>query len=120
MKYHFLLAIAILLNCLSLILLKKALFNSYDNFTALAKLSSWISIFTNGLILLSILAFAIAAIAWIISLTKIDLSLAYPTTSLSYVIIAIASYYLFGEVIPLQRWIGIMIIIFGVIIMFHN
>jgi multidrug transporter EmrE-like cation transporter len=120
LKYYCLLLISILLNCSSLILLKKGILIGHNYINALNKLSSWIHLLTNGYILLSIFIFGAGAIIWMLSLTKFDLSPAYPASSISYVVIAIASYYLFGETIPFHRWLGIGIIIFGVIVMFQK
>ena len=119
-KYYLLLAVSILFNCASLVLLKRGALLSGDFFSNINKLNSWIHLLVNGYVLLSILFFAISAITWIITLTKLDLSLAYPAVSTSYIIIAIASYYFFQEAIPLQRWLGIGIIVVGVIVMFQR
>ena len=54
-------------------------------------------------------------IAWVFILRKIELSVAYPFLSISFVIILIFSYYLFGEQIPPQKVIGTFFIIAGVI-----
>lgn len=120
LKYYFLLAISILLNCASLVLLKKGALVSGDFFSNINKLHSWIHLLTNGYVILSVFLFALGAIAWIMTLTKLDLSLAYPAVSASYIIVAIASYYLFHEAIPPQRWLGIGIIVVGVIVMFQR
>ena len=84
------------------------------------KLENWYHLLTNGYVLLSIVFFVLSAITWIITLTKIDLSLAYPAVSISFIIVALASYHLFHEAISLQRWFGIGIVIVGVIVMFHK
>jgi len=120
MKYYLLLAISILFNCTSLVLLKKGTFIGYDFFSNIKKISSWVDLFTNSYFLLSILFFVFGAVTWVITLTKLDLSLAYPAVSISYIIVAIASYYLFHEAITLNRLLGIGIIILGVIIMFKK
>ena len=119
-KYYFLLAISILLNCASLVLLKKGALMSGDFFSNINKFYSWINLFANGYVILSVFLFAFGAITWIITLTKLDLSVAYPAVSISYIIVAIASFYLFQEAIPFQRWLGIGIIVLGVIVMFQK
>ena len=55
-------------------------------------------------------------IAWVFILRKIELSVAYPFLSISFVIILIFSYYLFGEQITFQKIIGTFFIIGGVIL----
>ena len=54
-------------------------------------------------------------IAWVFILRKVELSVAYPLLSTSFVIILIFSYYLFGEQISFQKVIGTFFIIGGVI-----
>lgn len=51
---------------------------------------------------------------WMIVLTKVELSLAYPLLSINYVLILLGARYLFKEKIPLQRWLGVFIILIGV------
>lgn len=57
--------------------------------------------------------FATATIVWLYILSKEDISKVYPIQSLSYVAIAILSLIFFKEHIPMTRWCGILIIIFG-------
>ena len=54
-------------------------------------------------------------IIWVFILRRIELSVAYPLLSTSFVIILIFSYYLFGEQIPPLKVIGTFFIIAGVI-----
>ena len=54
---------------------------------------------------------------WIIGLSRVDVSVAYPMLSLGYVVNAFAAWYLFGEVLSMQRLIGIGIILIGVAIL---
>jgi multidrug transporter EmrE-like cation transporter len=51
---------------------------------------------------------------WIVALSKVPVSVAYPMLSVGYVVNAIAAWYLFGEVISAQKLAGIAVIIFGV------
>jgi len=50
-------------------------------------------------------------------LSRVDVSIAYPMLSLGYVVNAIAAWYLFGEVLSVQRLIGIGIILIGVVVL---
>ena len=54
-------------------------------------------------------------IIWVFILRRIELSVAYPLLSTSFVIVLIFSYYLFGEQIPPLKVIGTFFIIAGVI-----
>ncbi len=119
-KYYVSLGTSILCNCASLILLKKGLSTMPDFAEKIGKLSSWIELLTSGYVMAGILLFGISFITWVISLTKIDLSLAYPTVSSTYIIVAIAGYYLFNEQVSVWRWAGIGLIMAGIIVMYRK
>jgi drug/metabolite transporter (DMT)-like permease len=51
---------------------------------------------------------------WITVLSKVDLSVAFPTGSTSYIIVAVLSMVFLGEQISPYRWSGIVLIIIGI------
>jgi multidrug transporter EmrE-like cation transporter len=51
---------------------------------------------------------------WLIVLSKLELSFAYPILALSYCLVPVLSCYFFGEQVPMMRWVGIAIICVGV------
>jgi drug/metabolite transporter (DMT)-like permease len=53
---------------------------------------------------------------WITVLSKIDLSVAIPVASFSYITIPLISIIFFGEKITILRWLGIGFIILGVVL----
>lgn len=53
---------------------------------------------------------------WIVALSKVEVSIAYPMLSIGYVVNAIAAWYLFDEIITVQKMVGIFTIIVGVYI----
>jgi len=55
-------------------------------------------------------------VVWVIGLSKVPVSIAYPMLSIGYVINAAAAYYLLGEAVTPMRFVGIGIIILGVFI----
>jgi len=61
-----------------------------------------------------ILCYGVSVIVWIIGLSRVPVSIAYPMLSLGYVVNAIAAHYLFGESVTIARWLGIGFIIVGV------
>ena len=65
-------------------------------------------------VFMGIMSFAISSIFWLVVLSRIDLSMAYPLVSIAYIVTAIFSYYFFKEHITLIRWIGIITICLGV------
>jgi multidrug transporter EmrE-like cation transporter len=58
--------------------------------------------------------YGVSLIVWILGLSRVPVSIAYPILSLGYVINAIAAHYLLGESVTLSRWLGIGFIILGV------
>jgi drug/metabolite transporter (DMT)-like permease len=59
----------------------------------------------------------ISVVVWILGLSRVDVTIAYPMLSLGYVVNAFLAWYLFGEVLTLQRLIGIAIILIGVLVL---
>ena len=61
--------------------------------------------------------YVLSVVVWIVGLSRVDVSIAYPMLSLGYVVNAFAAWYLFGEVLSMQRLIGIGIILIGVAVL---
>jgi drug/metabolite transporter (DMT)-like permease len=66
------------------------------------------------LVTLGLVVYLSGTFFWLISLSRVDLSFAYPFASLNYVLILIISWWLLGEQISLTRLIGVVVICFGV------
>jgi multidrug transporter EmrE-like cation transporter len=60
--------------------------------------------------------YGISVVVWIVGLSKIPVSIAYPMLSVGYVVNAVAAHYLFGETLSAMRLVGIGIIILGVFV----
>ena len=61
--------------------------------------------------------YVISVAVWVVGLSRVDVSIAYPMLSLGYVVNAFAAWYLFGEVLSVQRLVGIGIILIGVVVL---
>lgn len=68
------------------------------------------------LFLLGAICYGAATLSWIAVLSRLPLSLAYPLQSLTYVVVALAAWQLFGEAVPPSRWIGVGIILVGAVV----
>lgn len=55
-----------------------------------------------------------SVVVWLLVLSRVQVSYAYPMLSIGYVVNAVAAYYLFGEPMSSLRVMGIFIIIAGV------
>ena len=69
---------------------------------------------TQGYFITGVIFYGVSLIVWILGLSRVPVSIAYPMLSLGYVINAIAAHYLFGEMVTVTRWLGIGFIILGV------
>lgn len=63
-----------------------------------------------------LICYAAGAIAYILLLTRVNLSIAGPSIALSYVFSVLLGYFVFREAISVQRVIGVALIICGVIL----
>lgn len=70
---------------------------------------------TNPFIVSGLLCYIISVVLWIMALSRVDVSIAYPMLSIGYIINLLLAWWLFGEVITLMRIVGILVIIVGVI-----
>jgi drug/metabolite transporter (DMT)-like permease len=74
-----------------------------------------IKLFTNPFTLSGLFLYGLSALLWIVALSKVQLSLAYPMVSLGYVLVFGLSYWIFGETISLLRAAGLVTIVIGVL-----
>ena len=58
--------------------------------------------------------YVLSLVVWIVGLSRVPVSMAYPLLSVGYVLNALAAHYLLGEALTLGRWLGIGLIIAGV------
>ena len=65
-------------------------------------------------ILGGMLCYVVSLVVWIMGLSRVEVSVAYPMLSIGYVINAVAAWYLFGESVSALRLAGIGFIIAGV------
>ena len=71
----------------------------------------------NAWLWLGLVCYGISVIVWLLALSRVDVSIAYPMLSVGYVVNAIAAWQLFGESLGQGRLIGIGIIIVGVFVL---
>lgn len=76
---------------------------------------SW-QVATNFYIVAGLFCYVISVVLWMLVLSRVEVSFAYPMLSIGYIVNAVAAYYLFGEALTLTRILGIAIIICGVIL----
>jgi multidrug transporter EmrE-like cation transporter len=67
-------------------------------------------------ILGGVACYVVSLVVWIMGLSRVEVSVAYPLLSIGYVINALAAWYLFGESVTALRLTGIGFIVAGVIL----
>jgi drug/metabolite transporter (DMT)-like permease len=70
---------------------------------------------TNWQFACSGICIASATILWMYILKHFEFNMAYPMISISYVFGMFAAMFIFHETVPLNRWIGIIFILIGVL-----
>ena len=73
-------------------------------------------LFTNIPSLIGVCLYFFSAVVWAYLLTKLSISYVQPILALTYVVTPILAIVLLNESVPLVRWIGILVIIIGVVI----
>ncbi len=63
---------------------------------------------------LALLAYGVSVLTWIVGLSRVPVSQAYPMLSLGYVLTALLAWQWLNEPISAMRWAGIGVIIVGV------
>ena len=79
-------------------------------------LKTYVRVFSSPLVILGTVSYTSSVLFWLYSLSKVDLSYAYPFLALSYGLILLMSWLLLGEQVPLLRWAGVVVICAGVIL----
>jgi multidrug transporter EmrE-like cation transporter len=68
----------------------------------------------NPYILAGLASYVISVVVWIMVLSRVDVSYAYPMLSVGYIVNAVAAAYLFQEQLSMARLSGIVVIMAGV------
>lgn len=80
-------------------------------------ISSLVQVFTNGWVMIGVLCFVTSMILWLKVISTMELSRAYPSVSLSYVIVFIFSLLLFKEGASASKIMGLISIMVGVFLL---
>jgi multidrug transporter EmrE-like cation transporter len=80
-------------------------------------LSSASSLVVNVWLWLGLACYGVSVVVWILALSRVDVSIAYPMLSIGYVLNAVAAWHLFDEPMGAGRIVGIGIIILGVYVL---
>lgn len=114
-KYIPLILSSVLLNAFAQILLKKGMMSiGHFEFSLVQMLPMVGKVSTNLFILLGLICYVISVGIWILVLSRVEVSFAYPFLSIGYIVTAAIGYLAFGENLSDYRIAGILVICIGV------
>lgn len=68
----------------------------------------------NPYIVIGLACYGISVVVWLIGLSRVDVSVAYPLLSLGYVFITFAAYFILHENVSALRIVGVAVILVGI------
>lgn len=87
---------------------------NFSNLDALKQL--FFGVIKSPLVISGLFLYVISAAIWLVVLSAVDLSFAYPFIGLTYVMVLVLSRFILKEDVNLIRWAGALIITIGVIV----
>lgn len=110
-----LILLSVFINTAAQILLKKGMNTiGYFAFSLNNLVNLILKIIVNPFIMGGMMCYVAAVFVWLLVLSRVPVSLAYPMISLGYITTAIAAMIFFNEALTLTRIAGIFVIIAGV------
>lgn len=64
-----------------------------------------------------LLTYGLSVVVWLLVLSKVDVSYAYPFVALGMVVTTFSGHYLLGESLPAMRLAGVAVIVTGVVLL---
>ncbi|WP_152045885.1 EamA family transporter [Aureimonas psammosilenae] len=115
-KYIPFILFTVLTNAAAQLMLKHGMMQlSPISFTGANPILKILSIVFSPFVFLGLLTFVISMASHLFVLSKVELSYAYPFLSLAYVVVAVATFFLFGEDMNASRIAGIALICLGTV-----
>jgi drug/metabolite transporter (DMT)-like permease len=71
---------------------------------------------TSPFVIFGLMIFAVSAVTWLATLSRVPLSIAYPFNALGFIAILTASAIILGEKTNVWTWVGTSIVVVGIII----
>lgn len=104
---------SILLNSMAQLLMKKGVLK-LGSFSLSLVIEDPFRFITNIWLILAILCFVLSVLLWMLVLSRVEVSYAYPMSSIGFIVTALGGYYFLSENLSISRVSGIIIICLGV------
>ena len=113
--YLHLILIGVLLNAAAQLALKQGMRQiGYFDFVAHNIGHVSFAVATNAYIWVGLSCYVISVVVWLLVLSRVEVSYAYPLLSVGYIVTACAGWLFFQENMSMTRLMGIVVICFGV------
>lgn len=107
---------SVLLNCLAQVLMRKGML-AVGQVGLSSLVSHAIDMMLNLWLWGAMACYGISILLWMIVLSKVQVSFAYPFLSIGYIVAAAIGYFWMGESLDLYKVSGILIICLGIIVL---
>jgi multidrug transporter EmrE-like cation transporter len=113
--------VSVSLNAMAQIALRKAMLSLGALPTMSSEIISFfLAVFVNLWFYVGMSCYALSIGLWLVVLSKLEVSVAYPLLSIGYVITAVIGFFFLGEDIGMMRIIGLAMICVGVVFISHT
>lgn len=99
-----------------MMVLGQILFKIGSNGKTISNITDIFSLLFSPIILTALALYGFTTLLWLYILSRIKLSFAYPIQALAFPIVLMVSALIFHEKVPVNRWIGVSVIVIGVYI----
>lgn len=74
----------------------------------------FVHMFSNPRVILGFASYGISSICYLVALSRLDLSVAYPMVGIGYILVMLISWLILHEPVSPARWMGALLIVAGV------
>ncbi|OEU61645.1 MAG: 4-amino-4-deoxy-L-arabinose transferase [Desulfobacterales bacterium S5133MH16] len=114
-RYLPLIVLGVMLNAAAQLALKQGMRNiGYFDFRLESCSRVVIAVVASPYILAGLGCYIFSVAVWLLVLSRVEVSFAYPLLSIGYIVTAVAGRLFFNESMDITRWAGIMVICLGV------
>jgi drug/metabolite transporter (DMT)-like permease len=114
-RYLPLILLGVLLNAFAQIALKQGMRTiGHFDFSLENVLPVGTRVMLNPFVVAGLFCYVVSVIVWLMALSRVEVSYAYPLLSVGYIVAAFAGQMLFQEALTPVRWAGILVICLGV------
>lgn len=114
-RYLPLIVFGVLLNALAQLALKQGMRNiGHFDFRLANCIPVFLTVAVNPYVLAGLACYVVSVAVWLLVLSRVEVSFAYPLLSIGYIVTAFAGWIFFDESMGVTRWTGIIVICLGV------